>query len=76
MAFKIYDPAEEPRDVYFRLVEDFDGAITLAACDSTGNKISRGNILSIEKNGMVSLHSSINPKTGLALTADGTVVVN
>ena len=75
MKFKVFpDNRDTEKEVYFRLIQDNDGIILFAA-NSSGEKISGGNILRIRGDGVVGLFHGISPHVGLKIEEGGFVKV-
>lgn len=75
MKFKIYteNKAVKEKEVYFKLVKD-DETIDLTACDSFGQLLGCGYILSISINGLC-LYENVDEEFGLPLDERGRIKV-
>ena len=74
MKFKVFDVSSD-HEVFFRLEECYD-TVKLVACDSEGNMLPDGNILSIQKDGSLRTFDSVSDNLGLKLDDDGRIIIN
>lgn len=70
MKFKVFTEnkeVEKEKEVYFRLIEELNDKITLAACDENGNTLPRGYVLDIVPGKEICLLSDVSEEIGLPL---------
>ena len=70
--FKEKEKEEEPKEVYFKLKQRWNG-VELVACDSNGKAFHCGNILEIKSNGTLYKYNGINKELGLSLYPNGEI---
>lgn len=73
---KIYDAKAPSTETFLRLVARDSGELVLEIVDSTGRRISQGSLLSITKDGRLTVHSAVSEKAGLQLDAVGCIITN
>ena len=74
MKCKVFGVPREP-EVFFKLEERSD-TVQLVACDSEGNMLPDGNILSIQKDGSLRTFDSVSANLGLFLDCDGRIIID
>ena len=74
MKCKVFGVPREP-EILFKLEECFD-TVQLVACDSEGNMLPDGNILSIQKDGSLRTFDSVSDNLGLNLDEDGRIIID
>ena len=71
---RVFGAPREP-EVLFKLEECFD-TVQLVVCDSEGNMLPNGNILSIKKDGSLRTFDSVGNNLGLKLDCDGRIIID
>ena len=74
MKCKVFGIPREP-EVLFKLVELYD-TVQLVVCDSEGNMLPDGNILSIQLDGSLRTFDSVGNNLGLKLDDYGRIIIN
>ena len=74
MKCKVFGIPREP-EVLFKLVEFYD-TVQLVVCDSEGNMLPDGNILSIQLDGSLRTFDSVGNNLGLKLDDYGRIIIN
>ena len=74
MKFKVFDVSREP-EVFFKLEQCYD-TVKLVACDREGNRLSDGNVLSIQKDGTLRIFPEVDPSLGLRLDEEGRIIID
>lgn len=76
MKFLVHNNDHEEPVSYLKLTENAEGSVTLKMVDECGKSISDGAILTITKEGALSLHRNLNQEMGLKLGMNGRIVLD
>jgi hypothetical protein len=74
MKVRAFDSKAEENEVFLKLENCGDSSVYVAACDKNGKKLYSGYLLRIDSGG-VRRCGGFNPEAGIAMRADGTVMI-
>lgn len=69
MKIRKWKESKKKQPVYFRMIQE-ENSVRIILCDSSGNQIEQGRVLTISSNG-IHLYNNINPDLGLPLDENG-----